>query len=78
MTAPPYAPGEPIEAGVFNTSNQAEDIALVRNKVTEVDDGMEPAPENVPLVDTPAADTLFEGQTWGWDGIDCHAMVAQN
>ena len=27
---------------------------------------MEPAPENVPSVDTPATDTLFEVQTWGW------------
>ena len=39
---------------------------------------MEPNPDNVLLVDNPAADILFEGQTWGWDGIDHHAMVAQN
>ena len=39
---------------------------------------MELSPENVPLVDTPDADTLFEGKTWGWDGIDCRAVVAQN
>ena len=39
---------------------------------------MEPSPNNVPLVDTPAADTLFEGNTWGWDVIDSHAMVSQN
>ena len=39
---------------------------------------MEPAPENVNLVDTPADDTLFEGQTWGRDGIDCCAVAAQN
>ena len=31
---------------------------------------MVPAPpENVPSVDDPAADALFEGQTWGWDSI---------
>ena len=39
---------------------------------------MEPAPKNVPLVDTPAAETMFEGHTWGWDGIDCNAVVAHN
>ena len=39
---------------------------------------MEPAPEKVPSVDTPASDTLFQGHTWGWDGIDCRAVVAQN
>ena len=39
---------------------------------------MEPAPENVSLVDAPAADTLFEGYTWGWDGIDHRAVVAHN
>ena len=62
-TAPPSSPGDPIEDGVLNASNQAEDIALVRNWGLEVDDDMEPAPDNVPLVDTPAADTLFEGYT---------------
>ena len=39
---------------------------------------MGPAPENVPLVDTAGADIMFEGQTWGWDGIDSCAVVAQN
>ena len=39
---------------------------------------MEPAPKNVTLVNTPAYDTLFEVQTWGWDGIDFRAVVAQN
>ena len=34
--------------------------------------------KNVPSVETPAADTLFEIQTWGWDGIDLRALVAQN
>ena len=39
---------------------------------------MEPDPDNVPLVNTTAADTLFEVQTWGWDGIDRRSGVAQN
>ena len=44
----------------------------------DVDDDMEPAPYNVTLFDTPASDTMFEGQTWGLDGIYCRAVVAQN
>ena len=44
----------------------------------EVDDDMEPAPNNFPLVENPSTGTLLEGQTWGWDGIDLHAVVAQN
>ena len=39
---------------------------------------MEPAPLNVPLVDTLAADTLFDGNTWGYYDIDCRTVVAQN
>ena len=39
---------------------------------------MGPAPDNVPLVETPAAETIFEGHTWGWDSIDIRAVVAQN
>ena len=39
---------------------------------------MKPAPDNVPLVDTPAADTLSEVQTWGWYGIGFRAVVVQN
>ena len=47
MTAPPSAPGYPIEVVVFTASNQAEDIALVRNQGLNVDDDIEPAPDNV-------------------------------
>ena len=61
MTAPPSSPGDPIEAGIFNASNQAKYIYLVMNQGLEVDSAMEPAPENVPSVDTPVADTLFGG-----------------
>ena len=67
-----------MEDGFFNASNSTEDIALVKNQDMEVDDDMEPAPENVPLFDNPASDTLFEVQTWGWDGIYFRDMVAQN
>ena len=78
LTAPPSSPGEPIRAGIFNPPNQAEDISLVRNQGLEVDVDMEPAPENVPSVDTPAAYTTFYRYKWGWDGIDCSAVAAQN
>ena len=78
MTTPPSVPGYPIEAGVFNALNWAEYISLFRNKRLEVDDDMESSTKNVPSVETPSADTLFEGQTWGWDGIDRRAVVAQN
>ena len=77
-TAPPSSPGDPIEAGVFNVANWAEDISLVRNQRLGVDDDMEPSPDNVPLVHTPASDTLFEVQTWGWDGIYIQAVLTQN
>ena len=64
-TAPPSSPGEPIEAGVLNAFNQAEEIALVRNQGLEVDYDMETDPDNVSLVETNSADTLFEVQAWG-------------
>ena len=51
-----------------------EDIACVRAEGFEVDDNNDPAPKNVPgLFDVPPAVVdggLFEGQSWGWDGID--------
>ena len=75
-TATPSALGDHIQAGVFNASNRSEYISLVGNQGLYVDDNLEPAPNNVPLVDTPAADTLFEGHTWGWDGIDRRDVVA--
>ena len=53
-------------------------LPFSRNQGLEVDDDMEPAPKTFPSVDTPAADTLFEGQIWGWDGINFRAVVAQN
>ena len=69
---------DPIEAGVLNASNWSEDISLVRNQGMDFDDDMEPSPRNVPLVDTPADHTLFEGQTWWWDGIDLRYLISQN
>ena len=39
---------------------------------------MEPDPKNIPFVGTHDDDTMFEGQTWGWDGIYCRDVVAHN
>ena len=39
---------------------------------------MEPAPKNVTLVETPGAETMFDGHKWGWGGIDTRVLVAQN
>ena len=44
----------------------------------EFDYDMEPYPNNFSLVNTTAADKLFEGQTCGWDGINFRDVVAQN
>ena len=30
------------------------------------------------MIDTTADDTMFEGNTWGWDGIDSRDVIAQN
>ena len=61
LTAPPSAPGDHIKAGVLNASNREKDIALVRNQDLEVYYDTEPSPNNVPLVENPADETLFEG-----------------
>lgn len=46
---------------------------MVRNQGFDVDDDNEPVPENIPSPDAPAPvnNGLYEGQSWGWDGIDC-------
>ena len=69
--------GEDIADFVFNAKNWAEDNALVRNMGFEVDDDNEPAPENVPAGNALPVNggALLEGQQWGWDSIDCRAML---
>ena len=62
-----------IGVKIFFAQNRAEDIARVRAEGFEVDDDNDPAPENVPgFIDVPPVvdGGLFEGQSWGWDGID--------
>ena len=64
--------GTTIGDNIFFAQNRTEDIARVRNEGFAVDDDNEPAPKNVPGLFTPPVDDagLFEGQSWGWDGID--------
>jgi hypothetical protein len=71
--------GEEIADFVFHAQNRVEYITLVRDMGFEVNDDNEPAPTNVPtLFGAPApvnGGDLFEGQTWGWDGIDRRAIL---
>ena len=65
-----------IDDAIFNLRGTAEDIAIVRNQGFDVDDDNEPVPENVPTDDGPTVDDnngLYDGQSWGWDGIDRRA-----
>ena len=64
--------GEEIAGFIFNVQNRTEDIALIRNMGFEVDDDNEPAPENIPAANVPRPNgaDLYEGQEWGWDGIE--------
>jgi hypothetical protein len=49
----------------------------VRDMGFMVNDDNEPAPENGPADGTPPVNggALLEGQEWGWDGIDCQAIL---
>ncbi len=65
-----------INDAIFHSSgSRAEDIAIVCNQGFNVDDDDEPVPENIPSPDAPlpVSHGLYEGQTWGWDGIDRRA-----
>ena len=55
LAAPPFTSEDSIEAVFFNSSNWTEYISLVRNQGLDVDDDMEPEPNNFPLVHTLAA-----------------------
>jgi hypothetical protein len=69
--------GEEIADFVFNAPNRAEDIALIQDMGFMVDDDNKPAPKNVPADGAPPVngEALFEGQKWGWDGIDRQAIL---
>lgn len=73
---------EQVEIGedIFRAGNQAEDIANVWGQGFEVDDDNDPAPENIPTLwdEAPAVNDLFEGQSWGWDGIDRRVVAGGN
>jgi hypothetical protein len=63
-----------VEIGedIFTAQNVAKDIARIHQEGFEVDDDNEPLPENVPTNGNvpPANEGLYEGQSWGWDGVD--------
>ena len=71
---PIVAATQTIGNDIFFAQNRPEDIAHVRAEGFEADDDNDPAPENVPgLFEVPPVVVdggLFEGQSWGWDGID--------
>ena len=75
---PIVAATQTIGDNIFFAQNHVEDITRVRAEGFEVDDDNDPAPENVPgLFDVPPVVNggLFEGQSWGWDGIDHRQMT---
>ena len=56
---------------IYNSRNNAEDIAQVRDAGFLVDDDNDPAPENIPALDgveeAPKENGLPLDQEWGWD-----------
>jgi hypothetical protein len=81
-TAAPAIPaneGQEINTNIFNTTNIMENITCICAEGFEVDDNNEALPENVPVPGATTvevrADGLYQGQTWGWDGIDKRASA---
>jgi hypothetical protein len=77
--AVPDNEGQEINTNIFNATNIMEDITRMSAEGFEVVDDNEALPENVPVIDAPAvkvsADGLYQGQTWGWDGIGKRATA---
>ena len=65
------APTE-IDGAVFHSGNQNEDIEFVWNQGLVIDDDNELAPENI-LQKQVTFSHLFDGQSWGYNGIDQRA-----
>ena len=57
---------------IFTAQNVAEDIAHIQVEGFEVDNNNDPAPENIPANGDvqPINLDLYEGQLWGWDGVN--------
>ena len=55
------------------------DIAHIYQRGFEVFDDNDPALENIPANSDapppPINEGLYEGQSWGWDDIDCHITM---
>ena len=82
LQGPVDARDNDFDDDVFFARNNSEDIARIRAEGFEVDDDNDPALENVPqLWDNAPLLTdagLYEGQTWGWNGIDRRATEGGN
>ena len=62
---------------IFTAQNVAEDIACILGEGFEVDDNNNPVPEKIPANGDmqPINLALYEGQSWGWDGVDRHITM---
>ena len=68
---------ENLDITIFQSSNGAEDISIIRNQGIEVHDDNGPIPENIPVTGSPSTSTegLNDTWTWQWDGIDCCQII---
>ena len=61
-----------VQDQLLHLQGTDEDVEMVIGMGFDVDDDDMPAPENVPTAEQQRkarADTLYEGQSWGWDGF---------
>ena len=78
---PEVEDGQELQPSIFRATGVAEDIAMVRAQGLDVDDDNEPAPENVPTGETTRtrqANGIYEGQQFGWDGVDHRARAGHH
>ena len=70
--------GEALSEVVFQSSGQAEDVALIRSLGLDVDDDNMPAPENIPEQASTTGrrnDSSNVEEGWGWNGIDHRKQI---
>ena len=69
--------GDDLPPSIFHATGVAEDIAMVRAQGIDVDDNNKLATENIPANgDTSTerqANGLYQGQEFGWDGVNHRA-----
>ena len=70
-------PSFELPPAIYHATGVAEDIAMVRAQGLDVDDDNEPAPENVPSPNKTGTEKLpnglYQGQIFGWNGVDHRA-----